>query len=128
VREARTEGRTVFLSSHIISEVERTTDRVAIIREGRIVRVDQVAALRDLSHHEVTLQFAGPVPTEAFAALDGVSNVQSVDHTLRMRVGGPIGPVVREAARYELLDFQSVEPSLEDTFLAEYGREAVDVR
>ena len=73
VREARAEGRTVFLSSHIISEVERTTDRVAIIREGRIVRVDQVSALRDLSHHEVTLVFAGPVPTEAFAALEGVS-------------------------------------------------------
>ena len=128
VREARTEGRTVFLSSHIISEVERTTDRVAIIREGRIVRVDQVSALRDLSHHEVTLEFAGPVPTESFAALEGVSHVEPVDHTLRMRVTGPIGPVVKEAARYELVDFQSVEPSLEDIFLAEYGREAVDVR
>jgi ABC-2 type transport system ATP-binding protein len=128
VREARGEGGTVFLSSHIISEVERTTNRVAIIREGRIVRVDQVSALRDLSHHEVTLVFAGPVPTEAFAALEGVSHIQPVDHTLRMRVTGPIGPVVQEAARHDLVDFEGVEPSLEDIFLAEYGREAVDVR
>jgi ABC-2 type transport system ATP-binding protein len=128
IREARAEGRTVFLSSHIISEVERTTSRVAIIREGRIVRVDHVSALRDLSHHEVTLVFAGAVPTEAFAALEGVSDIKPVDHTLRLRVTGPIGPVVQEAARHELVDFESVEPSLEDIFLAEYGREAVDVR
>ena len=128
VREAKTEGRTVFLSSHIISEVERTTDRVAIIREGRLVRVDKVDALRDLSHHEVTLVFAGPVPIEAFRAIPGTSNVESTDHTLRLRVTGPIGSVVREASRYELIDFESREPSLEETFLAEYGREAIDVR
>jgi ABC-2 type transport system ATP-binding protein len=128
VHEAKTEGRTVFLSSHIISEVERTTDRVAIIRDGRLVRVDKVDALRDLSHHDVTLVFAGPVPTEAFKAIPGTSNVEATDHTLRLRVTGPIGPVVREASRYELVDFESREPSLEETFLAEYGREAVDVR
>ena len=118
----------MFLSSHIISEVERTTSRVAIIREGRIVRVDQVSALRDLSHHEVTLVFTGPVPTEAFAALEGVSHIQPVDHTLRHagdrpdRAGRPGSRTLRPG---RLL---SVEPSLEDVFLAEYGREAVDVR
>jgi ABC-2 type transport system ATP-binding protein len=128
VREARTEGRTVFLSSHIIDEVERTCDRVAIIREGRIVRVGTVDALRDLSHHEVELHFAGPVPLETFAALEGVSHLVPEDHVLRLRVTGPIGPVVRAAAAYDLVDFTSREPSLEETFLAEYGREAVDVR
>jgi ABC-2 type transport system ATP-binding protein len=128
VREARSAGRTMFLSSHVISEVEKTTDRVGIIREGRLVRVDRTGAIRDLTHHVVTLVFAGPVPTEQFLALDGVSNVEAVDHTLRMRVSGPIGPVVREAGRYELVDFESVEPSLEESFLAEYGRESVDVR
>ena len=127
VREATTEGRTTFLSSHVISEVEKTTDRVAIIREGRIVRVDKVDALRDLSHHDVTLIFTGPVPVGAFAELEGVSKIESVDHTLHMRVSGPVGPVVREAARYELVDFESVEPSLEEVFLAEYGREGIDV-
>jgi ABC-2 type transport system ATP-binding protein len=118
----------VFLSSHIISEVDRTCDRVAIIREGRIVRAGTLDALRDLSHHAVTLRFTGEVPAAAFAGLPGVSDVAAEDHTLRMRVTGPIGPVVREAARYELLDFESQEPSLEETFLAAYGREAVDVR
>jgi ABC-2 type transport system ATP-binding protein len=128
VRQARTEGRTVFLSSHIIDEVERTCDRVAIIREGRIVRTGTVDALRDLSHHEVELRFAGPIPLEAFAGIDGVSHLVPEDHVLRLRVAGPIGPVVRAAAAFDLVDFTSREPSLEETFLAEYGREAVDVR
>jgi ABC-2 type transport system ATP-binding protein len=120
IREAREERRTVFLSSHILSEVERTADRVAIIRDGRIVKVGSVEGLRDLAHHQVELRFPGPVPTEVFAALPGVSDVTAEDHVLRMRVAGAITPVVRAAASYELLDFVSREPTLEETFLAQY--------
>ena len=126
IREAKEEGRTVFLSSHILSEVEKTCDRVAIIREGQLVRVDRTDALRDLAHHTVELVFAGPVPTAEFEALPGVSDVVAEDHRLRMRVSGNIAPVVRAAARYELADFVSREPSLEETFLAEYGKETVE--
>jgi ABC-2 type transport system ATP-binding protein len=121
VREAKDEGRTVFLSSHILSEVERTADRVAIIREGRLVTVDSVEGLRDLAHHQVELRFSGPPPAAAFEGLAGVSDVVVSDHTLRMRVSGPMTPVVQAAARYELLDFVSREPTLEETFLAQYG-------
>jgi ABC-2 type transport system ATP-binding protein len=126
IRETKAEGRTIFLSSHILSEVEKTCDRVAIIRDGRLVRVDRVEALRDLAHHQVELRFAGEVPVGAFAALPGVSDVTTEDQLLRMRVSGSITPVVREAANYELLDFVSREPSLEETFLAEYGRGTVE--
>jgi ABC-2 type transport system ATP-binding protein len=124
VREAKAEGRTVFLSSHIMSEVEKTCDRVAIIREGKLARVDRTEALRDLAHHQVELVFSGPVPAAVFEALPGVSDVVAEDHVLRMRVSGNIAEVVRTAARYELADFVSREPSLEETFLAEYGRGA----
>jgi ABC-type multidrug transport system ATPase subunit len=127
IREAKAEGRTVFLSSHILSEVERTCDRVAIIRDGRLVRVDRTDALRDLAHHTVELVFTDRVPVAAFSALPGVSDVVAEDHILRMRVSGSITPVVRAAAQYELADFISREPSLEETFLAEYGRTAVEV-
>ena len=129
VREAHDEGRTVFLSSHILSEVERTCDRVAIIRDGQLVKVDRTEALRDLAHHEVELRFPdGDVPTAAFSGIAGVSDVRVEDHTIRLRVSGPITPVVQAAARYELLDFVSREPTLEETFLAQYGREAVESR
>jgi ABC-2 type transport system ATP-binding protein len=122
IREAKAEGRTVFLSSHILSEVEKTCDRVAIIREGRLARVARTEALRDLAHHTVELVFTGTVPAAEFEAIPGVSDVVGEDHVLRMRVSGNIAPVVRAAAKYELADFISREPSLEETFLAEYGR------
>ena len=124
LRETVAGGASVFLSSHILSEVEKSCDRVGIIRDGRLVKLDTVEGLRDLAHHQVELRFAGPVPTAVFEALPGVSDLTAEDHVLRMRVAGPITPVVRAAAQYELLDFVSREPSLEETFLAQYGREA----
>jgi ABC-2 type transport system ATP-binding protein len=126
VQEAKAEGRTVFLSSHILGEVEKTCARVAIIREGRIVKTDTVEALRDLAHHQVELRFTNTVPVAAFESLPGVSDVVADDHVLRLRVTGAITPVVRAAAQYDLLDFVSREPSLEETFLAQYGRQAVE--
>ena len=127
LRETVREGRTAFLSSHILGEVEKTCDRVAIIREGRIVKVDRVEALRDLAHHQVELQFAGPVAPGVFAEIPGVSEVVAEDHRLRMRVTGSIAPVVYAATAFELVDLASREPTLEETFLAQYGREAVEV-
>jgi ABC-2 type transport system ATP-binding protein len=124
VREAKEEGRTIFMSSHVLSEVERTCDRVAIIRDGRLTRVDRVDALRDMAHHQVELRFAGPAPRDEFAILPGVTDVKAEDGVLRMRVAGAITPIVQAAARHELLDFVSREPTLEETFLAEYGPQA----
>ena len=105
IREAKAEGRTIFLSSHILSEVEKTCDRVAIIREGQLVKVDRVEALRDLAHHQVELRFTGDPPIGAFTVLPGVSEVTADGNVLKMRVSGSITPVVREAANYDLLDF-----------------------
>jgi ABC-2 type transport system ATP-binding protein len=127
LRDVVAGGSTVFLSSHILSEAEKTCDRVAIIRDGRLAMVDRVDALRDLAHHQVELRFVGPVPAAEFAALPGVSEVTADDHVLRMRVSGAITPVVRAAAGYELLDFVSREPSLEETFLAQYDRQPTEV-
>ena len=119
--EAKGEGRTAFISSHIISEVERTCDRVAIISDGRIVRLDTVDALRELAAHEVELRFAEPVDPAPYGAVPGVSNLVAEGRSIRMLVTGPVAPVVRLAAAGQLVDFVSREPSLEEVFLAEYG-------
>jgi ABC-2 type transport system ATP-binding protein len=121
VREAVNEGRTAFLSSHILGEVEKSCDRVAIIRDGRLVKVDRVDTLRDLTHHELELRFRNPVDIAAFAGLPGVTDVVGMDDEVRMRVTGPLGPVVAVAANHDLVDLVSREPTLEQTFLALYG-------
>ncbi len=121
VREARIEGRTVFLSSHIIDEVDRTCDRVAIIREGRLVQVDSIEAIRRLAFHHVELKFSAPVASAIFSSIDGVSDIEVDGHVVRMRVAGPIGGVLAAAAPHGIVDVVSREPNLEDVFLAQYG-------
>ena len=121
VREAKAQGRTIFLSSHVIDEVDKTCDRVAIIREGRLVQVDRIETIRQLAFHHVELSFRAPVAAEIFASLDGVSAVETDGDAIRMRVNGPIGAVVVLAAQHGLVDVVSREPNLEDVFLAQYG-------
>jgi ABC-2 type transport system ATP-binding protein len=121
VREAREEGRTIFLSSHIIDEVDRTCDRVAIIREGRLVQVDSIEAIRRLAFHHVELTFAAPVAPAVFDGLPGVSDIEVDGTIVSMRVSGPIGAVITAAAQHGIVDVVSREPNLEDVFLAQYG-------
>ncbi|MFL5777542.1 MAG: ABC transporter ATP-binding protein [Chloroflexota bacterium] len=125
--EARREGRTVFLSSHVIEEVDRTCDRVAIIREGRLAQVDSVAAVRRLAFHHVELEFAYPVATSEFEAIDTVSDVVATGNRVSMRVAGPIAPVIAVASKHPLVDVVSREPNLEDVFLAQYGRPSAEM-
>ena len=125
VREAREEGRTVFLSSHVLSEVEKTCSRVAIIRDGRIVRVGGVHELKDIKRYEITIAFAQPVPADTFARLDGVAEVESLNNGLAVRLAmqGAADAVVKAAAQFPVVSLTSYEPSLEDIFLRYYERD-----
>src|SRR6266436_9970473 len=101
VREARDEGRTVFLSSHVLSEVEKTCTRVGIIREGRLVRVGGIAELKDIKRYEITIAFAESVATVAFASLEGVTSAEPLNNGagVRLAVQGPADAVIKAAAR-----------------------------
>ena len=122
IREVRDEGRTVFLSSHILTEVEQTCTRVGIIRAGQLVRVASVTELKDIKRHEVTITFADAVPVEAFQALEGVAEVEALadGHTLHLVVQGGVDAVIKAAAHYSVVNVTSHEPSLEDIFLRYY--------
>ena|SRR2546421_4902 len=122
VIEARDAGQTVFLSSHILGEVEQTCSRVGIIREGRLVRAGGVAELKDIKRHEVTITFANATPAEVFKALEGVEQVEQLadGHTLRLAVSGELDGVIKAAALHPVINLTSHEPSLEDIFLRYY--------
>ncbi len=122
VKEVRDDGRTVLLSSHILTEVEQTCNRVAIIREGQLVRVGLIEELKDIKRHELIITFANAVPSEAFKGLAGVEQVEALanGHTLRLTVHGQADAVVKAAAQYPVLTLVSHEPSLEDIFMRYY--------
>ena len=122
VREARDEGCTVFLSSHVLSEVEKTCTRVGIIREGRLVRVGEVADLKDIKRYEITIHFAQPVPLETFTKLEGVAGVETLDDgsAVRLAMQGAADAVIKAAAQFPVVSLTSYEPSLEDIFLRYY--------
>jgi ABC-2 type transport system ATP-binding protein len=122
VKEARDEGRTVFLSSHMLSEVEQLCSQVGIIREGRLVRIGGVAEVKDIKRYEIAITFANVVPAETFKTLDGVLAVETLNHghAVRLEMQGPADAVVKAAAHYPVVSLTSHEPSLEDMFLHYY--------
>ena len=121
MRDARAHGQAVLLSSHILSEVEAVCDRVAILRAGRLVEVGTLAEMRHLSALHVEAEIAGPVPD--VSAVTGVTAVEVDGSTLRCQVSGPMQPLLAVLAAAGVRRMVSTEPSLEELFLAHYGRE-----
>jgi len=119
--EARDEGRTVFISSHQLPEVEHLCDRVGIIREGRLLAVESIAALKARALRRLEIDFAEPVTAEAFANLPGIRDLTIEDSILRCSVMGSLDALVKSAARYQVTNVRSIETSLEEIFLAYYG-------
>src|ERR1035437_1511225 len=119
--EARTEGRTVFISSHQLPEVEHLCDRVGIIREGRLLAVESIAALKERALRRLEIDFGEPVGVEAFANLPGVRDLTVTDSVLRCTVMGSLDALVKAAARYEVRNLRSIDTSLEEIFMAYYG-------
>lgn len=126
VREVAADGRTVFLSSHVLDEVERSCDRVGIIRAGRLVAVEDMATLRRRALREVTIRFAGPVDLGPFERLDGVRGVSADGDFVHLRYGGEADAIVKLVAQHRVLDFVSAPADLEEVFLAFYSDEGPD--
>jgi ABC-2 type transport system ATP-binding protein len=122
IREAKERGQAVFLSSHILSEVEALCDRVGILREGRLVDQGTLAELRHLSTQTVDVTFSDRVPQ--LPPLPGVQVNQAGPNALRFEVSGSVGPVINALAGHPVTALVSREPSLEEIFMHHYDGHA----
>jgi ABC-2 type transport system ATP-binding protein len=123
VRETTADGRTVFVSSHVLSEVQEIADRVALIREGRLELVDTVETLRQRALTRVEVTFAEPPPPPGtFDAVPGVHEVERHGPVVRLTLEGSADPLVKALARFEVEGLDSHEADLEDVFLELYRR------
>jgi ABC-2 type transport system ATP-binding protein len=119
VSEAKGRGQTVFLSSHILSEVEALCDRVGILREGKLVEMGTLAQMRHLSALSVEATFDGSVPD--LSRIPGVTSVETTGRVVRCQVRGSVEPLLKVWSASGVHELLSREPSLEELFLAHYG-------
>ena len=119
IREARANGQTVILSTHILSEVEAVCDHVAMLRAGRLIETGRLDVLRGLAAMHVVAQLEGPPPD--LAHIDGVTNVVVDGTTVECDVAGSMEPLVQAFADVGVRHLTTREPSLEELFVARYG-------
>jgi len=126
LREVVAEGRTVFLSSHTLSEVQRVADRVGIIRHGRLIALEAVSSLRSKGMRRVELEFGSPVDPAVLEAVPGVREVIVEDHRAMLSYDGKMDILLKTVAdRYDLVDIATQEADLEEIFLTYYRDEEV---
>jgi ABC-2 type transport system ATP-binding protein len=122
VEEVKASGTTVFLSSHVLSEVEETCSRVGIIRDGRLVSDMTMDKVHELRYHEVVIEFGDVVPEAAVRAATGVEDVAVQGTRLTCTVHGGFDPLLDALRGHTVLDLVSREPSLESIFLSYYSK------
>jgi polyether ionophore transport system ATP-binding protein len=122
ITEAKQNGQTVFLSSHILSEVEALCDRVAILRAGELLEMGTLAEMRHLAAVQVQVTFDGPAPE--VSNVPGISSAVVEGSRLTCQITGSIQPLLEVLARSSVRELLSSEPSLEELFLSHYGAQA----
>lgn len=119
LRQLQGQGLTVFFSSHVLSEVERVCERVAVIRQGRLVAVEEIPQLRQKSAPTITIRFSQPVPDDAFR-LPGVGSVSAHNATLTLTQVRNVDGVIKAASRFQVEELYAQPPTLEEVFLTYY--------
>jgi len=113
-------GKTIFMSSHIMSDVEKVCQRVAVIRQGEIVTIEEVEKLRQKAGQRVTVEFGDALTADEVARLPGVSMVTSHNHVYHFNISGSMDALIKALSRHEVLRLQAEEAPLEEVFLKFY--------
>ncbi len=129
IREERENGKTIFFSSHILSEVQKVADRVGIIRKGKLVEIAQTDDLLNRALTRVTIQFGEAVPESSFEALPNISVLRVNDNqrSYTLEVTGEMDSLVKTLGDYPVQDLGIHRPSLEEVFLKYYRDEKEEV-
>ena len=119
--EMRNHGTTILISSHNLPEVERLCNRVAIIKEGKLVAVESIKELAEKKIHKIEVRFGDKFKLSEFQ-VNGVEKVEQVASGLLITTSGDLNPVLRALARHDIVDFEITHASLEDVFMKFYER------
>jgi ABC-2 type transport system ATP-binding protein len=120
IRDENSRGATVLMSSHILPEVQKLCSRVAIIKEGRIIKIEEISTMRDTSYKKIKIDFAGPVPVE-LEVLPGISSYTAENQEATFLFAGDINQIIRLAGAHEIKNISIEEPDLEEIFMHYYN-------
>jgi ABC-2 type transport system ATP-binding protein len=120
IRDARKRGATIFISSHVLSEVEQVCDRVGIVREGHLATVGDLDHLAGMRAHRIEIEFADQPPIERLRAIAGFEQLAVEDHRVTGMFRGDFEPLLGALVTARVTKFESREPSLEEIFLGFY--------
>jgi ABC-2 type transport system ATP-binding protein len=118
--EEQARGKTIFMSSHIMSDVEKVCHRVAVIRQGELVTVEEVETLREKAGQRVTVEFGDAVTEEELARIPGVSMMKQTNRHYQFNMSGNMDPLIKALSRHEVIRLQAEEAPLEEVFLKFY--------
>lgn len=124
LRREASRGTTVFFSSHVMSEVEVTCERVGVLRAGRLVAVEPVAALKGRSRRHVEVSFAGQAPAPSVFARVGLREVRREPSTVEFELQGEIDPLLKALAPYHVIDLRTEQPTLDEILVRFYEKES----
>lgn len=120
ILELKERGRTIFFSSHILSEVERVCDRVAILREGKLVALHEISNLKKIRLKTIEVSFKQELDESVFR-LDGVRKIQKNAHIVRLWIDANINTILRAISEYPIDNISCQDASLEDIFMEYYS-------
>jgi ABC-2 type transport system ATP-binding protein len=122
VDEVKQDGRTVFLSSHVLPEAERVCDRVGFIRDGKMIAVERIEDMKARALRYIEVQFEDQAPLDAINSIKEVKDLLADGNTLRFAVEGSMDSVIKAISQYHVVNLVSREPDLEEMFMAYYER------
>lgn len=125
LREHQQEGKTTFMSSHILSEVQAICDHVGFIREGKLIHVSPLDALLEQASRQVTITFATLPPESTFKTLDGVDNFSITHSTVHFSFKGDLNNLTKLLAKHAITHLEVSEANLEALFMSYYSKEEI---
>jgi len=120
IREARQEGTTIFLSSHIFSEIDKVAQKVGFIKEGELIVEDSLEVLKSNATKSITIYFNEIVPLDLFNNMENVNYVENNKNVVKLNFNGPVDAIVKMISKYEISDLKTQDPSLEELFMNYY--------
>ena len=121
LKEIQQNGTTIFLSSHIFSEIDKVAETVGFIKEGELIVEDELDTLKANAVKSLSIEFKHPIPEDLFKHSTNIQIVESKDTSVTINVTGPVDGVIKKISQFEVVDLLSEEASLEDVFMNYYG-------